>query len=541
MITMKSIPMKLMLIPILFTLVSLFLHFKSDLVSNQVMSNFESVYLDRVVPLADLKNISDLYAVSVIDAANKQSIGIISAAQFYNGVERSMKDARSIWNNYLQTKLTSKEERLAQSLEIKILRAEQEIPDFLNSHKNGALNNTRLIESLYLLIDDMGEDISALIYLQLDVSKKDFTESKAQLDSSFQIGWVLVIASSLIASCFSYFYVKKELRNLPLIIKWIEDISRGKLAAYKLEKRNNELDLISDSLSSLLVQLSSVIRKSQSSMDTVDGKQRNSLELIEINRSNSLNELSSVEQISTASTQLSSTASDVADNALRAEQAATEANEVILSSQSTLQNSTKTTEQISQSIMETQSIVNVLREHSEHISGVVDVINNISEQTNLLALNAAIEAARAGEQGRGFAVVADEVRALAGKTQQSTVDIQKIISQLQEHSQQAYVSMERNVELMSVTKNATDQLAQSFEEISEKVSSISEVNSIVATASEEQSTVTTDISKQLENMNMLVQKNLEGVELTSSANDEVSQLAKQLKSELNYFEVNNNK
>lgn len=403
-------------------------------------------------------------------------------------------------------------------------------PVFLEA-KNGELLIYNTPDGSYSAVQFFGVDgYQYVIYLWVE----PFYDIGAFSSKFLLLSMVVYVFLACLAS---FFVSKRELRNLPFIVKWIESIERGDLSHVEINKKNNELDILPDSLSRLSLRLNTTVSQFKSSIDSIDQKQYDSMRLIETNRSNSVSELSTVEQIATASTELSSTAKNVADNAQRAEKSAMEANEIILQSHSVLKNSTDTTENISQSISETQVVVNLLREHSEHISSVVDVINNISEQTNLLALNAAIEAARAGEQGRGFAVVADEVRALAGKTQQSTIDIQEIIMQLQEQSKQADESMMQNVELMAVTKAATDELTQSFNAISDKVSSISEVNSIVATAAEEQNTVTIDISNQLENMRVLVQGNIDGIEDTVKASESVVEVTKALSSDLSFFKV----
>jgi methyl-accepting chemotaxis protein len=291
------------------------------------------------------------------------------------------------------------------------------------------------------------------------------------------------------------------------------------------------------SLLNLSNQLTGLIKNSHSISENVSSASPELNAVMNDTQSNAQNELAQVEQISTAINELSSTSQEVSNKALQAEEETRKAQESVINGKLTLEKNIALTNDINASVTDTAKIVEELKQFAFEIGSVTEVINNISDQTNLLALNAAIEAARAGEQGRGFAVVADEVRNLASKTQVSTVSIQEIIEKLQSQSEKANKNMSDNVKLIQESVLLADHVKASFEDVSSAVQSISDINTLVATASEQQYCVTEDISKNTTQTFDLVHQNVSAIEQTLQASLELSQLAESQKSELSFFKV----
>ncbi len=246
----------------------------------------------------------------------------------------------------------------------------------------------------------------------------------------------------------------------------------------------------------------------------------------------------SIEQAAAAMTEMTATVQEVARNSSQAALAARQADSSILNGQKVVEESVNSINALAGDVQQAVDAIGRLEGHSSNINGILDIIRDIAEQTNLLALNAAIEAARAGEQGRGFAVVADEVRSLARRTQESTLEIQNMIEDLQRDTRQTAQVM------LSSGERAEQSVAQAsgtcsvLDDIATAITSITEMNELIATAVEQQSVVAEDINGNINRISQAVDKINHDAQHAGSESTRVAAMAAEVRMLLDRFQIN---
>ncbi|WP_158227240.1 methyl-accepting chemotaxis protein [Mangrovitalea sediminis] len=243
------------------------------------------------------------------------------------------------------------------------------------------------------------------------------------------------------------------------------------------------------------------------------------------------------EHAATAINEMSATVRDVATNASDASQAARLADGEAHQGREVVGAAVKAIDALAVEVEKAAEVIKGVEGHSEQIGSVLAVISGISEQTNLLALNAAIEAARAGEQGRGFAVVADEVRTLASRTQDSTEEIRSMIDRLRGGAKDAVSVMESSRELAQSGVEHARNADQSLEAITRSVAQINDMNALIATAAEEQTAVAEEINRNVTSINTSTQQTATGAQQAATASEELARLASQLQQLVGQFKV----
>lgn len=242
-------------------------------------------------------------------------------------------------------------------------------------------------------------------------------------------------------------------------------------------------------------------------------------------------------QVVTAINEMGATVNEIAGNAANAASAANQASDDAANGQGVVTQARDTIASLADDMENMSKVISALAENTDAIGGILDVIRGISEQTNLLALNAAIEAARAGEQGRGFAVVADEVRNLASRTSDSTDEIQTMINRLQQEAHNAVNAMEQSRTMTAEGVNASDEASLSLNAINEQIIQISDMNTQVATATEEQSTVVNDINQNIEEINHSSQQTADTANTMAEASESLRDLSKRLDTLVGSFKL----
>jgi methyl-accepting chemotaxis protein len=257
----------------------------------------------------------------------------------------------------------------------------------------------------------------------------------------------------------------------------------------------------------------------------------------ESSNSGVLRQQGEIEQVATAMNEMSATVTEVSKNAANAASAAQDADEQAKNGCEIVNTTVQTINTLASEVENTSAVIENLKGDSISIGTVLDVIRDIAEQTNLLALNAAIEAARAGEQGRGFAVVADEVRTLASRTQQSTREINDMIEKLQHGANQAVSVMEMGRSKAEESVEQAAKAGEALQTITGVVDNIKSMNIQIASAAEQQSATAEEINRNIVNISEVAQETAGGSQQTASASDELARLAADLQGQVSKFKI----
>lgn len=407
---------------------------------------------------------------------------------------------------------------------------EQSSNEFFKLVDNG---NTKEAEALlgstvsddFQSLRDLYDIASQELDSQANVEVNEFSEetSKMQLYMLIFVAFIIILTGAL-----SYVVPKVLVSSVNDLTRRIKEISEGDgdLTQRINSKRTDELGKLASAFDDFVAKLQTLISEISSSSTSLENNAVQLTNTHENAQRVSNEQTRSIEQIAAAVNEFSVSIREVAERTLSTANETDHTAELTTQGMKIIDNSVDEINQLANSIKKANQVIEQLASESNNIATVLEVIRNIAEQTNLLALNAAIEAARAGEQGRGFAVVADEVRSLASKTQKSTEEIQNMIDKLQSGVKDAVSSIldgsnrvEKNVELSL-------NIQQMFESIQSSATIVSDMATQIATATEQQSSVSEELSTNLEHLN-------EQNRVSQGLSNEINEVAKRVGSSVN--------
>ncbi|WP_064606912.1 methyl-accepting chemotaxis protein [Photobacterium sp. J15] len=535
-----NIARKLTIIPVVAIISFILLSYLSFNSLSRLTGSIESIYLDRVVPLKDLKLISDEYAVEVIDALNKHNVGLKSRDAVIGEIRKAIDISSQTFSKYLATELTLEEARLAAAAKEQMVSTNQTLNQIVTRLETEAEPDlSEMIALAYKVVDPLATDIAKLVNIQLAITEQTYDVSTVLSEKSNVVNIAISVFCSVIQLLLSVLIIRTISSSLNDIRGTMSEISNNYDLSLRIKSRgNDELTELAGDINNMIAQFHKVITQINSSSGSIT-QGISDIQYRSENISQALDtHTTETEQVVTAVTEMSSTSEAVAQNASDAASSTKQASDNAEQAREIVNDASACVNTLAAEVKEAADSISTMSQSTQQIDTVLGVIGEIAEQTNLLALNAAIEAARAGEQGRGFAVVADEVRALAARTKSSTEEINAMLGSLQQDAQAAVSIIEKTKESSNLTLENTSKVYSALQGMSENVHEINDINTQIATAAEEQSSVTEEINRNMTAIRDMVLELQSNSQSTLSSAHQLTESNSQLVEEVSKFKLN---
>ena len=436
--------------------------------------------------------------------------------------------------------IDSSEERSTYDEYVRLLSQYHQIEERMKS-----LSRANQVEELRSLLNtellSNSEQVNAVLTRLLEINNKMALATNQQAEDQYNLAFDLVVGLLVIATALTLLFAWLLTRSITAPISQAldaaEEIAEGDLTRPIKVDGNDEAGRLLAAMAKMQDKLRDTLQRIAGSATQLASAAEELNAVTDESARGLTQQNNEIEQAATAVNEMTSAVEEVARNAVSTSEASRNATTSASDGRDLVQETVSAIERMSGDVQATATLIGELANESRDIGKVLDVIRGLADQTNLLALNAAIEAARAGEAGRGFAVVADEVRALAHRTQQSTSEIERMIGSIQAGTEHAVDSMRNSTERAESTLNIAKGAGMSLDTINTAVIEINERNLVIASAAEEQAQVAREVDRNLVNIRDLSVQSATGASQTSAASGELSRLAVDLNGMVGRFRL----